>query len=110
MHECTNARMADCDLISAFLHSCIVAFARDLFVGKHPRELRRVNLGDEGRAAQPALLPPRLAAQNVLLERLAAQKLPGLGPLEALGGAAVCFELRHLTGSSLSRHYGHKGH
>ena len=51
--------------------------------------------GDGRRAAQPALPLGRLAAQDVLLERLAAQELSALGPLEALGGAAVCLQLRH---------------
>src|SRR5436309_4430866 len=54
---------------------------------------------DEGRAAETALPLPGLAVQDVLLERLAPQKLPVLGPLEALGCAAVCLQLdlfRHL--------------
>src|SRR5436190_15746496 len=54
---------------------------------------------DEGGAAETALPLPGLAVQDVLLERLAPQKLPVLGPLEALGCAAVCLQLdlfRHL--------------
>jgi hypothetical protein len=97
MQKCMNARTHECLTAISFLHFCIPAFAHDLFVRKHPRELRRVDLGDEGRPAQAALLPPRLAAQNVLFERLATQKLPGLGPLEAFGRSAVCLEFGHDT-------------
>src|SRR3989475_5173890 len=66
-----------------------------LFVRKHPCELRRVDGGHHRRPAQPALPLRRLAAQEVLLERLPAQKLSVLRPLEALGRAAVCLQFRH---------------
>src|SRR5205807_9926314 len=39
----------------------------------------------------------RLAAQQLLLERLAPQELSALRALEALGGAAVRFQFRHLV-------------
>src|SRR5581483_4194029 len=62
-------------------------------IRQHPRELRRVHVRHRRRPAQLALARGRLAAQDVLLERLAPQKLAALGALEALRGAAVRLDL-----------------
>src|SRR5205807_5783018 len=59
-------------------------------------ELPRIGRVDHRCPAQAALPLGRLAVQDVLLERLAPQKLSALGALEALGGAAVRFQFRHL--------------
>src|SRR5207302_9240567 len=82
------------------LHSKLAAGSSKLsLVRKHPRQLARVGLVDRRHAAQLALALPALAAQNVLLERLAAKKLSGFCPLEALRGAPVCLDFRHLAHS-----------
>src|ERR1700687_3260667 len=74
---------------------------QSLFVGQHSRDLPGVDVSDRRRPAQAPLPLPRLAAEDVLLARLAPQKLAVLGPLEALGRAAVCLEFelfRHVRG------------
>src|SRR5207302_5194019 len=58
-------------------------------------KLPRVRLVDDRRPAQAAFAPRRLAAQDVLLERLAPQKLAALGALEALRGPTMSFQFRH---------------
>src|ERR1700733_2430145 len=85
---------------------CIAHYALRImhfsFVWKHPRDLLDVDMGDGRRPAQSPLALPRLVAEDVLLEGLASQKLAGLGPLEALRGAAVRLQLdflRHVLGS-----------
>src|SRR5438128_6199916 len=79
------------------MHSAfIIRHYTSSFIWQHPRQRRRVDRRDHRRPAQPALAVPRLAAQEVLLERFAPQKLPVLGPLEALRGAPMCFEFRHV--------------
>src|SRR3954471_16881608 len=90
MHKRRNVLSVRSSLVSALLLSCA------LLVWQHPRELRCIHLGDDRRAPQPTLLLSGLAAQDVLLERVAAEKLSGFGPLEALGRSAVCLELGHV--------------
>jgi hypothetical protein len=76
---------------------CIVhsAFRFLLLVRQHPGELWGVDISHRRRPAQASLPLRRLAAQNMLLEGFASQKLPALGPFEALGGATMGFEFRH---------------
>src|ERR1051326_166756 len=80
--------------LPAILQFCNPAISRS-FVRQHPRELDLIHLGDGRGAAQVALALGRLAVQDVLLERAPAQKFPVLRPLEALRGAAVCFQFGH---------------
>src|SRR5258708_13409428 len=61
-------------------------------IRQHPCDLRHVDSRYGRRSLEAALALPRLAAQDVLLERLAPQKLPVLRPLEALRRAAVRLE------------------
>src|SRR5262245_13072998 len=68
-----------------------------LFVWQHAREFGRVDVRHGCCAPQRAFALGRLAAQDVLLERLAAEKLALLGPFEPLRGSAVRFQFRHLT-------------
>src|SRR5260370_20191333 len=96
-----NGRMAELQKgkalstsLSAILPFCNPAISRS-FIRQHPRELRRIHLGDGRRAAEAALALGRLAAQDVLLEGAPAQELSVLGPLEALRCAAVRFQFRH---------------
>src|SRR5207237_356421 len=67
---------------------------QSLFVRQHPRQLGRVDVSNCRRSAQPALAFARLAAQDVLLERAAAEKLAVLRPLEPLRGPAVRLDLQ----------------
>jgi hypothetical protein len=86
---------------SGIMH-CAFLIMHFSLVWKHPRDLPRVDVSDRCRSAQAPLPLPGLVAEDVLLEGVAAQKLAVLGPLEALGGAAVRFEfdlLRHETKS-----------
>src|SRR5439155_4859815 len=97
----TELRTANCSPLI-----CIYQFAicnvRFLFVRQHPRELGRVDIGDGRRAAQPALPLRRLAAQDVLLERLPAQELAVLRALEALRRAPMCLQLDLVSHRSLT--------
>src|ERR1700730_7718492 len=89
---------------NAFRHYAL-CISHCSFVGEHPRDLPRVDISDRCRPAQAPLPFPRLVAEDVLLERLAPEKLAVLGPLETLGGAAVCLELellRHVITSRAS--------
>src|SRR3982751_2005173 len=67
---------------------------QSLFVRQHPRQLGRVDFRNCRRSAQAALAFARLAAQDVLLERAAAEKLAVLRPLEPLRGPAVRLDLQ----------------
>src|SRR3954470_4761682 len=65
-------------------------------IWQHPGELGGVHVGDRRGSAQPALPLPGLAREDVLLEGSAPQELVVLRPLEALGRAAVRFDLQLL--------------
>src|SRR5687768_4910689 len=74
---------------------CILHYT--LFVREHPMQLRRVLLGHLAGAAHLALRLRRLARQDVPLESGCPHDLSGPGLLEALGGAPVRLEFRHLS-------------
>src|SRR5688572_21640016 len=93
----TNQQVATSKTASAFL---ILHYT--LFVREHPMQLRRVRFGHFLRAAHLALRLRRLARQDVPLERGRPHDLSGPGLLEALGGAPVCLEFRHIRSLSYS--------
>ena len=66
-----------------------------LLVWQHAPQFRGIRLVHRRRSSERALPLRGLAAQNVLLERLAPQKLARLRPLEALRRAPMCLQLRH---------------
>src|SRR5450759_3932677 len=75
--------------------SCLLPTAYCL-LRKHLPQLGLVGLGDHDRAPQPTLALARLARQDVPLERLAPDELPRSRLLEALRGATVTLQLRHI--------------
>jgi hypothetical protein len=68
-----------------------------LSVWQHAREFGRVDVRHGGGAPQPAFAFGALAAENMLFERLASEKLASLGSFEPLCGATVRLQFRHLT-------------
>src|SRR5450759_2804582 len=75
--------------------SCLLPTAYCL-LRKHLPQLGLVGLGDHDRAPQPTLALARLARQDVPLERLAPDELTRSRLLEALRGATVTLQLRHI--------------
>src|SRR5262245_46127328 len=76
-------------------------------IGQNPLQLRSVVRRTLPRPAHLALGLGGLARQDVTLERTGSDDLARACLLEALGGAAVCFQFRHLglSGGSKPRLY-----
>src|SRR5688572_26596799 len=68
-----------------------------LFIRQHPPQFRRILLGHFPGAAHLPLRLRRLARENVALEGARPDDLTCPGLLEALGGAPMCFQLRHFV-------------
>lgn len=72
-----------------------------LLVGNQPLNCRGVGLVERARLAEPAFASAALAREQMAQEGALVLDLAVLAELEALGGAAIGFDLRHTAVRSL---------